>query len=256
VTFPVEIPFGPWRLHPHLVFESLAYLVGFRLFLMLRRRQGDAINETTRYSVIAGAAVGAALGSKLLHLLQEPTRTLAHLTDVAYLAGGKSIVGGLLGGLIGVELTKRWVGETRSTGDLFVLPLCLGMAIGRLGCFLTGLDDHTYGVPTGLPWGVDFGDGQRRHPTQLYEIAFLALVAVWARRRQAHLERSGDLFRGLMLLYLAWRLGVDFLKPDLREYAGLSGIQVACALGLVYYARHARCVFLRRYAETGVDGFS
>jgi phosphatidylglycerol:prolipoprotein diacylglycerol transferase len=222
-------------IHPHLVFESLAYLLGFRAFLVLRRRRGDVIPEPARLSVVAGAAVGAALGSKLLHWLQQPSVTLAHLDDPLFLMGGKSIVGGLLGGLVGVELVKRWIGETRSTGDLFVLPLCLGMAIGRIGCFLTGLPDHTYGVATTLPWGVDFGDGVLRHPTQLYEIAFLALVAVWAAR--ARLPERGDLFRAFMVLYLGFRLAVEFIKPDAGEYLGLTGIQVACLAGLTYYAK-------------------
>ena len=38
-------------------------------------------------------------------------------------------------------------------------------------CFLAGLHDDTYGLPTAAPWGMDFGDGIPRHPTQLYEIA-------------------------------------------------------------------------------------
>ena len=48
----------------------------------------------------------------------------------------------------------------RSTGDLFVVPLCVGTAIGRIGCFLSGLEDRTYGTPTSLPWGDRF---RRRH---------------------------------------------------------------------------------------------
>jgi len=91
--------------------------------------------------------------------------------------GGKTIAGALIGGLIAVELMKRYIGLHQSTGDLYVVPLALGIAIGRIGCFLTGLSDNTYGTPTNLPWAVNFGDGIPRHPTQLYEIAFLlALV--------------------------------------------------------------------------------
>ena len=74
------------------------------------------------------------------------------------------IVGGLLGGWAGVEIAKRVLRIRYSTGDLFVFPLVVGMSIGRVGCFLTGLDDHTCGTWTGLPWAVDFGDGPR-HPT-------------------------------------------------------------------------------------------
>ena len=237
MSFPVYVPLGSLRLHPHFVFESLAYLLGFRLFLELRRRRGDPVAESVRTSVLAGAALGAALGSKLLYWAQQPSLTLAHRGDLLFLLGGKSIVGGLLGGLVGVELAKRLAGETRSTGDLFVLPLCLGMAVGRIGCFLTGLADHTYGVATALPWGVDFGDGIPRHPTQLYEIAWLGLAALWSERRRALPHAPGDPFRGFMLLYLGFRLGVEALKPDPGEYLGLTGIQLAALAGLLYYAR-------------------
>jgi prolipoprotein diacylglyceryltransferase len=68
---------------------------------------------------------------------------------------------------------KRYIGLRTSTGDLYAIPLALGIAIGRIGCFLTGLSDNTYGIPTNLPWAINFGDGIPRHPTQLYEILFL-----------------------------------------------------------------------------------
>lgn len=237
LDFPVFVPLGPWRLHPHVLFEALAYFVGFRVFLSLRRRQGDALPETTRLALVAAAAVGAALGSKLLHWLQQPSLWLTHATDFTFLLGGKSIVGGLLGGWLAVEWAKRRLGETRSSGDLFVLPLCLGMAIGRVGCFLTGLDDHTHGGPTSLPWGVDFGDGVRRHPTQLYEIVALGALALWAARYRRRALQSGDVFRGFMLLYLAFRFVSEFLKPEAREYLGLSGIQVTCLVVVALCAR-------------------
>ncbi len=229
----------------HFVCEALAYALGFRLFTLLRAREGDVVPDSVRWSVITAAAVGAALGSKLLYWLDQPSVTLAHARDLVFLAGGKSVVGGLLGGLVAVEWAKRRAGVAQSTGDLFVLPLCLGIALGRVGCFLTGLPDHTHGLPTSLPWAVDYGDGVPRHPTQLYEIAWMALVAGWAWRRWPRRRGSGDLFRGFMVLYLAFRLLVEFLKPEAREYLGLSGIQLACLGGLAYYARDLGRVFLR-----------
>jgi phosphatidylglycerol---prolipoprotein diacylglyceryl transferase len=172
-TFPVYIPLGPYRLHPHLFFETLAYLVAFLIYLTLRRRFGDSLAIPIRWAVVAAAVAGAALGSKLLYLLEDPQLTVRSLHNPAYLIGGKTIVGALAGGLISVELIKRYIGLHQSTGDLYAIPLALGIAIGRIGCFLTGLSDNTCGTPTSLPWGINFGDGIPRHPTQLYEIIFL-----------------------------------------------------------------------------------
>ena len=237
MTFPVLIPVGPWRLDPHLVFEVLAYAIGFQLYLWERRRRGDAITGGSRWTIVSAAIVGAAIGSRALYWLEDPAASIAHWNDVRYLLGGKTVVGGVLGGLIAVEVTKRWVGIIQRTGDLFVLPLCIGMAIGRIGCFLAGLPDRTYGTPSSLPWAIDFGDGIRRHPTQLYEIvALVALAFVLHRRRAQGSLASGRLFQIFMVGYLAIRLVVDAIKPDPRLALGLSAIQWAALAGLAYYA--------------------
>lgn len=159
MQFPVYLPLGPLRLHPHAVFETLAYAIGFRTYLWLRRRSGDVIADGTRWSIVAAAIAGAAIGSKILYWFEDPVATWQHLSDPVYLLQGKTIVGGLVGGLIAVEGTKLALGVRQSTGDLFAVPLAIGAAIGRIGCFLTGLSDQTYGVATDLPLGVDFGDG-------------------------------------------------------------------------------------------------
>lgn len=241
--FPVTL-FG---VPAHAILETAAYAVGFRIYLVHRKRSLDALSNDTRVYLLVAAAVGAALGSKLLHAFRDPSETHRHLTDVVFFLNGKTIVGGLLGGLLAVELTKKLLGETRSSGDLYVVPLCVGIAIGRVGCFLTGLADLTYGTPTTLPWGIDLGDGIPRHPTSLYEIALLALIAAWALRHKPVL--SGDTFRGFMLLYLTFRLLIDPLKPEPRVLFGLSSIQIACVLGLMHYARHVKRVFFKAMPE-------
>lgn len=244
MTFPVWLPVGPWPVHPHPVLEALAYAVGFRLYL--KGRRPERLTDSQYNSVVAGAIVGAALGSKALAWLVHPAELWARRADPAAWLGGKTIVGGLLGGVIGVEWAKKRSGVGVSTGDDLTVPLAAGMAIGRVGCFLTGLSDDTEGVATRLPWGVDFGDGVRRHPTSLYECAFLLLVAFVLSRRRPAVE--GDRFKAFMVLYLAWRLAVDFLKPYPRPFLGLGAIQVAAVLGLVYFARELRPFFTRRPA--------
>jgi prolipoprotein diacylglyceryltransferase len=72
---------------------------------------------------------------------------------------------------------------------LHVFPLILDTCIGRVGCFLTGLADHTHGVATALPWAVGFGDGVGRHPTQLCESAFLLARRGAARPHAPPLDR-------------------------------------------------------------------
>lgn len=224
----------------HWVFEVLAYTVGFRLYLALRRRApGYALADRDRnLIVIVFAAMGAALGSKLAYWLYDPGAAFAQFPDWRALLGGKSIVGALLGGLVGVETGKRVAGVQRSTGDLMWPALLLAMLIGRIGCLLTALSDGTAGAPTALPWGVDFGDGVPRHPAPLYEILFLAVLGAVLWRRRDRFAREGDAFRLFLAAYLTFRLLLDFLKPMPTAYLGLlSGLQLLCVAGLLYYAR-------------------
>lgn len=225
----------------HTLLEMAAYTVGAQVYFRERRRLAlPALADGDRNLwIIVAAALGAALGAKFAFWADDPAVAFRNFPDWRQLLAGKSIVGGLLGGLIGVEACKRWLGRSDSTGDAFVRPLAVGMVIGRIGCFAAGLADHTYGNPTTLPWAVDFGDGIPRHPTQLYEIVFLVAWTAVLMLRRTRLGASGDAFKLYLAGYLAFRLIVDSIKPVPHAYwLGLSGIQWLCVFGLAYYARH------------------
>lgn len=234
MTFPIWINLGFIKLHPHVLFEALAYFIGFRVYLYTRSK--DKLPIEQGIWVIVGAILGAAIGSKMLYWLEDPLKTIENWRNYTYLMEGKTIVGGLLGGLIGVELMKKRVGITRSTGDDMALPIVTGMVIGRIGCFMTGLDDHTYGIPTSWITGIDFGDGIPRHPTQLYEIAFLLLLGgMLYRWKKLSTIHDGAIFQLFMTGYLSFRFVIDFIKPTPHPYLGLNNIQLASLIGLIYY---------------------
>ena len=234
--FPVYLRLGTLSLHPHFVFEALAYFFGFQTFLWLRRRGDDWMAVSQRLSIVAAAILGAALGSKLLFWLTDPARTLQNWSDPHALLGGKTIVGGLVGGLFLVEWVKKRMGITRSTGDPFAISMTVGIIIGRIGCFLTGLDDHTYGNPTQLPFGIDFGDGVRRHPTQLYEMLWTGCMLFFLLRMKRMPHREVDLFKLFLVGYLGFRFLIDFLKPGIF-FLGLTAIQWVCLVTLLFYRR-------------------
>ncbi|HEX3944024.1 MAG TPA: prolipoprotein diacylglyceryl transferase family protein [Rhizomicrobium sp.] len=128
---------------------------------------------------------------------------------------GHSIAGAIAGGVVAIEIYKWLRGIRGSTGLPFVGPLALGIAVGRLGCFFAGLPDYTYGTATHLPWGVDFGDGIRRHPVQLYESAAMLLFLIFWLRALA--TRETAIIRNGFYLFVAWyalqRFAWEFLKP-------------------------------------------
>jgi prolipoprotein diacylglyceryltransferase len=245
IHFPFYIRLWAWSVHPHLFFEWLAYFVAIACYLILRSRFGDRLSTPLRWTVVAAAVAGGAVGCKVLVWFEDPFRTLQTLHHPQYILGGKTIVGGLVGGLIAVELIKRYTRVRSSTGALYAIPITIGIAIGRVGCFLTGLSDNTYGTATSLPWGIDFGDHISRHPTQLYEIVFLLglvpilyllLRSVSDSGRTSHVFVSADVFKFFMVAYLSFRFLCDFIKPYPKVFLGLQGIQWACLIFLVYYS--------------------
>ncbi|MEM6264318.1 MAG: prolipoprotein diacylglyceryl transferase family protein [Bacteroidota bacterium] len=238
MEFPVYIGWGDWQVHPHVLFELMAFFVGFRYFLFLRKKQEDPISTPNRVIILLAAALGALIGSRVLGVMENWPLFLEGGGEQGwlYFITQKTILGGLLGGLWSVEIAKYFLKEQTSSGDLFVYPLILGMFIGRIGCFLSGLEDGTHGIPTTLPWGMDLGDGISRHPAALYEMIFLLLLWICLRLWDKTGPRAnGRRFQLFMIAYLAFRLGVDFLKPVYTFSFGLQSIQVACLAGLVYY---------------------
>lgn len=149
---------------------------------------------------------------------------------------GHSIAGAIAGGVVAVEFFKLVFGIRGSTGAQFVAPLATGIAVGRLGCFFAGMPDYTYGTPTALPWGVDFGDGVARHPVQLYESAAMVLfLAVYLRA----IAQGSELFRAQgFYLFVGWYAGQRFLWEFLKPYPTLLGpfniFHAVCAVLLAY----------------------
>ncbi len=222
----------------HQLFELLGISLGAYYYRWLKRKTSQqSIFAAGNFAVVLGCLLGAGLGNKTLFWLEHPQHWQQLFANPLLILQGQSIVGGLLGGLLGVELSKKYAGITTSTGDLFVSPILVGLAIGRLGCFFAGLNDETFGTPTALPWGVDFGDGIARHPTQAYEIIFVLWLWWLLEKLQPTLAREPGLaFKFMLSSYLVWRLLIDFLKPIPFDFGlGMGGIQWLCLVALIIY---------------------
>lgn len=234
MTWPIYVVFFGAEVSVHLVFEIVAYLLALYCFQWLRNRVQDPIDDHNRTLIFIGGAFGAFVGSHLLGSLERPGE---FRWDLIYIMANKTIAGGLIGGLFMVELTKKIIGVTTSSGDLMTYPLLLAMCVGRIGCHLSGLEDGTIGSPTSVPWAIDFGDGMPRHPVNLYEIGFLLGLAAFIYVRQRHRPLpNGVQFKTFMVGYMGWRIAIEWLKPVYFWPLGLSSIQIACLVCLLYYA--------------------
>lgn len=246
MQFPLEIGVGPFHVSAHLLFETLAFMVGFRYYVYLRTNQPDKISDENRMWLLIAAIFGAFIGSRLLGSLERPLDWWETSNKFLYFYANKTVVGGILGGLIMVEFTKQLIGVTYSSGDMIAYPLMLGMAIGRIGCFTSGVHEATFGIITDFPLSMDLGDGMRRHPVTLYEIAYLGLLALVLKsvQRKGQLK-DGFLFQLFMVAYLIFRLLLDFIKPHTCLLWSLGSIQIACLMGLFYYRAMIARLLLR-----------
>ncbi|RXH24429.1 MULTISPECIES: prolipoprotein diacylglyceryl transferase family protein [Bradyrhizobium] len=191
----------------HTIFDVLAWLAAAASVYGLARQGLRFPAQSFELPYIAALVFGAGLGA---YLFGSANLWLSGQSGIA-----RSVEGALAGGIVAIELYKWTAGISLRTGARFALPLAVGIAIGRLGCYFAGLDDFTYGTPTGLPFGHDFGDGVLRHPVQLYEsaaMAVFALIYVLAVvNRNAFVITNG--FYLALAYYGAQRFLWEFLKP-------------------------------------------
>ncbi len=150
---------------------------------------------------------------------------------------GRSILGAFVGAIAAIEVFKRWKGISGSTGLIFIPGFAASIAVGRWGCYFSGLEDQTYGTASSLAWATDFGDGILRHPVQAYEAlamaAFLALALICFQRRTPVFMRHG--FYLLAGFYGAQRFVWEFLKPYATVAGPLNIFHILC-LALILYA--------------------
>ncbi len=213
----------PW-LPPHLTFDLLSAAVGVGWVVA---RRGPS---STSVPVKGMALIGAWAGARGLGLLVNPEETWSLRMQLGAWMQQKTVVGGILGGWLAVELTKWRLGITRSTGDAFVMPLLAAMTVGRLGCFFAGVTDRTHGDVTTVPWAMDLGDGLPRHPLALYEV--VVLIGIMAVVRWAPLT-AGQRWRTFVIGYMGWRfMSAPIAWPE-PVVGGLTTLQIAAASGIV-----------------------
>jgi phosphatidylglycerol---prolipoprotein diacylglyceryl transferase len=214
----------------HSIFDLLAVLTAAAIFFLLPLPQSGVVQPWRVHpAYISLASLGMMAGA------------LAAGTGNLLFSGfneiGKSLVGGLAGAIIAIEILKRKIGIGVSTGLRFAAPLAAAIAVGRLGCFFAGTDDRTYGTPTDLPWGYDFGDGILRHPVQLYEaiamLLFLAAFVPMLRSGFRLATRTG--FHFFIGSYAAQRFLWEFIKPYGTVIGPFNLFHLIC-VGLLGYA--------------------
>jgi len=212
------------------LFVVLAFVVGIWIYWKESKRNGKT--DETSFLIVFGAFAGSAIGSKLLEMLINIDLITDQNSLLAFLFSGRTVVGGIIGGTLGVRLIKYLTGKKEKRGNMLAPSVAIGIAIGRIGCFLNGC---CYGTPTTLPWGVNFGDGIYRHPTQLYESIYLVIIFIILRYILHHKALApGYLFKLFLIFYFVFRFLIEFIRVEKQATLGLSYFQYISLLCLIY----------------------
>lgn len=149
--------------------------------------------------------------------------------------GGMTVFGGFIGAVIAyVIYVKRKRLPFWKFGDVVIFGLPLGLAIGRIGCFL--IHDHI-GKPTNFFLGIKYIDGIIRHENALYLVINGALLFLAFLLIDKYYQHKFDgiylvvfmLWYGFIRFWLDFFRAADFPGADPR-YFGLTGAQYACIL--------------------------
>jgi phosphatidylglycerol---prolipoprotein diacylglyceryl transferase len=227
---PVLFTIGNIEVSSYSFFVALGFFAGVGVYIYEAKRKKDT-SEKTLYIAI-GSIAGGILGAKLLDWIINIDFIFKNISSIDFLISGRTIIGGLIGGYIGANLAKKYTGIKSRKGNLFAPGIALGVAIGRIGCFLSGC---CYGKECNLPWGVDFGDKISRHPTQLYESIFMLGMFIWLQFiKNKKTLQPGQLFTNLMLAYFSFRFFIEFIRDEKIALIGFTYFQFICIFVILF----------------------
>lgn len=221
---------------------SLLALTGSIIFWS-RRASTDSRLVVIYVAALCGAMVGAGLG----YSLAEGWFRWRLSGVVLDLVSGKTIVGGLIGGFLSVELVKRILGYTRVTGDLFATVVPLSIALGRVGCLYAGCCP---GRICELSWyTLSDMDGTPRWPAVPLELLFNLSAAAAFLHFRSKQRFTGQHFHLYMMGYGVFRFCNEFMRDDLIVVGVFTGYHLQAAmlflLGALGYSKRQRLGELR-----------
>lgn len=189
--------------------------------------------------IYVAALIGAFLGAKVVYFFAEGYQHLGASDMWLQLATGKTILGGLLGGYVAVELTKRLVGYAGITGDWFATIVPVAISLGRIGCWLHGCCLGKVCQPSWFT--VTDSAGAARWPSVPMEILFnLVMIAALVPLRRAG-ALPGQHFHLYLIAYGVFRFLHEFLREEPAIVGPITGYQLAAlavaALGTFGFVR-------------------
>lgn len=214
--YPELLNIGSVTISSFGVFIAIAFMCA--LYFTRKEMAKRGFDPDIAYDMVIVIAVASLIGARLFYVVghwgdyysQNPADI------IAIWKGGLVFYGGLLGGAIGTYAVARYRKmNVLRLADCLAAPLAIGVAIGRIGCFLYGC---CFGISSTSFFSLHFpGNGLAGTfiPTQLIEMtwgfAMFGVIYFWLERKY-EFKTDGSLFLIYLLMYSGGRFLVEFAR--------------------------------------------
>lgn len=242
---PILFEIGFLTLRSYGLMMALGFAAGIALSVSLNRKEKRPDELILDLSV--WIMFGAIAGARALYVLVEPEQFvgLPWWEKVAVWKGGLVYYGGLIGAALTAYVwLRKYKQPIWLVADCLAPGLALGQVFGRIGCFLNGCCYGRVSEAHGLVF-PSIGDNQPHLPVQLYEAAFVLVLAgflAWFKPRRSY---PGQVFVLYILLYSIGRFILEIFRGDAERGVLISNslspgqwisiVGVIFAIGMQFY---------------------
>ncbi len=226
------------------VLISAGVLAG--IFVALKEAERTGFKEDDLIDFLLYAIPAGIVGARIYYVIFSWDYYRQNLSQIINIRnGGLAIHGGIIAGVItGILFCKKRRINVLELLDLVMPSLALGQSIGRWGNFI---NQEAHGGPTDLPWGI-MVDGQKVHPTFLYESIMNILIFIFLVWFRKHKKASHGQILGLyLILYSAGRFLIEGLRTDSLMFAGMRVAQIISLASILIGA--ALLIYVKRKSE-------
>ncbi len=240
---PVIFEIGPFALRWYGLMYVAAVLVGTWLVRREVERKKMPITADEVMGFALAVMFAGILGGRMYYVLFNWDFYSQRAWEIiAVWHGGLAIHGGLIGGVLaGYLYLRKHPVPTWEFADAAAPAVMLGQVFGRFGNFMNG-DAH--GVPTTMPWGVEFPadsiagtqfPGQATHPVMLYELLLNLLWFFVLQRLRLTNHKPGFIFCLYFVLYSLGRAAVSGFRADSLWLGPVRAAYVASLLLIIFF---------------------
>lgn len=213
-----------WPIHWYGIMYLTAFLIAYILLPRLQKHRGLSLSYDDWSRILSWGVIAVLAGGRLGYVLfYEPHLLLRPMDVISVWNGGMSSHGGFIAVVLVMLLVlKRMRVPLLRFADIVVVPIAIGLALGRVGNFI---NQELYGTVTDLPWAIAIpGVEGLRHPTQVYAILKDLFIALFC---FVHLMKVRPVIPGrTMSWFLLWYSILRFLVEFVRvqDHSGWMGI--------------------------------